>query len=257
MSVELKTDGIHTVCRECSRPVLLPMSNDMGEPVDFAAMSVKGQKMALNFAALVVCRECTDRDERRAQEREGRAAWAERLKLAGVPATFHSLSFDEMIRSGKRAAAVARLEEWASHKDPGGVMLWGSVGAGKTRLAGTAAVIRLKRWPLRWVSVAVLFAQLSAAFSDDERKQALKVLTGSGGLVLDDLDKVALSEGSKGRLFVAIDNRINAGAPLLVTANLSPRELTARFGEAIASRLIGYCQAFEMDGPDRRTRLAA
>ena len=49
---------------------------------------------------------------------------------------------------------------------------------------------------------------------------------------------------------------MTAGAPLLVTTNLGLDALAAKFpepfGDAIVSRLAGYCEAFALQGHDRR-----
>jgi DNA replication protein DnaC len=63
------------------------------------------------------------------------------------------------------------------------------------------------------------------------------------------------------KLQAAIDGRMENGVPLLVTTNLSLRQIAEKYpqpeGEAIASRLFGYCRAFRVDGVDRRMERAA
>jgi hypothetical protein len=81
------------------------------------------------------------------------------------------------------------------------------------------------------------------------------VLTGSGAIVLDDIDKSNPSEHVRNQLFPAIDQRVEAGAPMIVTANSSIGQLGERLGEAIMSRLAGHCTPLELDGPDRRLSL--
>lgn len=80
-------------------------------------------------------------------------------------------------------------------------------------------------------------------------------MIGTEALVLDDLDKARRSEYASEQLLCAIDKRITAGAPLLVTTNLMPSQLADRFpgyGPMIVSRLRGYCETFLVEGPDRR-----
>lgn len=123
-----------------------------------------------------------------------------------------------------------------------------------TRLAATAAFQRLRRHPLTWVSMPILLAQLGAAFSDSARREAISVLTGAGALVLDDLDKVNPSEWARNQVFAAIDKRVQAGTPLLITTNLPPAALGEKFGEPVMSRIVGYCRTLELPGRDQRMR---
>jgi DNA replication protein DnaC len=75
-------------------------------------------------------------------------------------------------------------------------------------------------------------------------------------LVLDDLDKTRPTPVAAEQLFLAIDHRIENRVPLAVTTNLSLAEIATRyeqpFGEAIASRLAGYCARHTITGVDRR-----
>jgi DNA replication protein DnaC len=117
---------------------------------------------------------------------------------------------------------------------------------------------------VRYVSVPDLIIKLGAAFGDKDRAEALRILTGRGALVLDDLDKIKPSTHLLSHLFTAIDNRYQAGAPMFVTANLALTELEAYFAgaeadgerrvaaEAIVSRLTQHCRVGRIDGPDRR-----
>ena len=135
-------------------------------------------------------------------------------------------------------------------------MLVGPVGVGKTWLAAAAAWALLERKAVRWFSVPTLFARIGLAFADEARQDALNVLAGTQALVLDDIDKARATDYAAEQLFCAIDNRVTAGAPLLITTNLELDALAARFpqpyGEAIVSRLAQHCEAFALEGADRR-----
>jgi DNA replication protein DnaC len=75
-------------------------------------------------------------------------------------------------------------------------------------------------------------------------------------LVLDDLDKVRPSDHAREPIYVAVNAWVEAEMPLIVTMNRSLLELADefgdRYGDAIASRLAGYCEEFEVGGRDRR-----
>lgn len=213
------------------------------------------------LAGGVVCTECAAKDERVANERALRDQESRWLAKAGLPEPLRGLQWTDLIKTGKRKVAISAALRWAKapQGDARGLYLWGPAGTGKTHLAATAAWHRLheERYPLRWVSVAVMLTNMEASFSDKERQAALEVLTGDTPLVMDDIDKVNPSESKRAHLFAAIDRRVTAGVPLLVTGNLSPSELETKLGGPIASRLLGYAlgRTFETDGPDRRMTL--
>lgn len=233
---------VRTRCQECRVEIVLAVEEE--EP----------SRLALTYAAAaMLCERCSAAYEAAVKAEETRRDLDKRARASKLPEPLRALTFDQMIATGPRARAIQAAREWA---DAGhGLVLYGPTGVGKTRLAGTAAWQRvLDGKPVTWVSVAVLMAQLGAAFSDPDRRAAIEVLTGTGPLVLDDFDKVNPTEWARTQLFAAIDRRISADAPLLVTTNLKPAALREKFGEAIASRLAG-CKTIELTGPDYRLRL--
>jgi DNA replication protein DnaC len=218
----------------------------------------------MRYLALAICEGCAA-EELAAEERATGARDHQRrvqdskipAALAGV-ATWESLiakgrTPDETLRRGE---AIDAAREWASTEKPArGLLIWGDPGTGKTRLAATAAMQRLQRWPLRWVSVGVLMAELDGAWNDDDRKAALKVVTSAGPAVLDDFDKLNPTGRTVSQLFAALDKREQARVPLIVTTNLPPRKLTEKLGDVIVSRLVGMCRVLAYPGPDHRLEI--
>lgn len=213
-----------------------------------------------------VCELCSARDERQreAEEAAERARAVEarqrrRIVAAGIPSELRGLLWDTLDLKD-REAVVRDARKWAAG-DLRGLMLTGPIGVGKTRIAATAAWEYLNRSRLRWTSMPVLFARLAAGHNDEARQAAVQLLTGTEALVLEDLDKARPTEYGAEQVFAVIDNRITEGSPLLVTTNLSLNELVSKFpdpfGQAIASRLAGYCARHEVTGTDRRHRAAA
>jgi DNA replication protein DnaC len=183
-----------------------------------------------------------------------------RLRASRLPAALRGLAWEDLAHDGRRAA-IDDARTWAEGHITG-LLLEGAVGTGKTRIAATAANHYLHNTGrLRWASAPALVAQLSAGLGTEQRDEALDLVTDTGALVLDDLDKTRPSAYAAEQLFLAIETRITHGAPLIVTTNLALREIASRYeqplGEAIASRLAGYCQRHSIVGSDRRTEESA
>lgn len=230
-------------CRECGKEMKLAIPEGVKE-------GSLGDRFARGMSLL--CDECAVIVERR--EEQGKLD--ERVELlvtnCGIPDEYRGFTWEEMEDGERRKPAIDAAKAWAAGTI-NGLLIGGPVGTGKSRLAATAAWDRLGRAkPLRWVSVARLVTMDKAGFGTDEKKQATKLLTGKAPLVLDDLDKVPVTESVKSILFLAIDNRVTAGVPLLVTTNLPKDQFEGEFGSAIASRLLGYCTTASLVGRDRR-----
>lgn len=217
-----------------------------------------GRIAAMTRSIPLYCDECVARQDAEARERESieageRALTArrERLKKSGLPAKYHGRELADLDHA---EPVLAELREWV---DAGtGLLLTGEIGRGKTTLAGAACWARLEHGPVSWTSAPLLFARLGSGLGSEQRDSALGVLSGKRALVLDDIDKVRPTEYGAEQVFLAIDQRVEHAAPLLVTSNLAPSQLAEKwpepYGPAIASRLVGYCRVVRVEGVDRR-----
>lgn len=193
------------------------------------------------------CEECGDRREAERKRTEASEKHRENLLASGLPAALHNIEFDGF----PQREAVEAARAWSTGR-LAGLCFTGDVGVGKTWLAAAAMWPMLYRRLVRWVDTAQLVASLRASFDDSHRAEALRVVTGSGPAVFDDLDKVHATDFAREALYAAINARVAAGSPLLVTTNEPISGLGEILGKPVMSRLAGYCEVIEMVGPDRR-----
>jgi DNA replication protein DnaC len=195
-----------------------------------------------------------DAADRRRREQRARIELRRRIAVSGMPRELERVELDRL-DTGRCGRAIDCARGWAA-RDVRGLLLTGPFGTGKTTIAAGAMRLVLAERDARWVSIPELFRRLASKLGSEEHEWALKLLTARHALVLDDLDKARPTDYGAEQVFLAIDNAVTRGQQLLVTTNLSLGQLAMKWpapsGEAIASRLAGYCTAIEVAGRDRR-----
>ncbi|MFF8297704.1 ATP-binding protein [Streptomyces globisporus] len=139
------------------------------------------------------------------------------------------------------------------------LLILGSVGIGKTyqgygalrEMAITGAVAE---WTV--VTAADLYARLQPRFGVDSETEFERHAK-APVLFVDDLGAGGkLSEHTENVNFRLINYRYDHQLPTLITSNLLPKELGARMGDRVASRLVEMCHRINMTGDDKRRRAA-
>lgn len=212
----------------------------------------------------LICDSCLEIEERAQAAEEAREAAAlerreleRRVTISAMPDALRRLRFEAL--DGLDGLAVAAARAWSAG-ELAGLVLTGSFGVGKTWLAAAAALERMARGrQVAWRVAPLLMAQLGSGFGSPAHERAMQLLTeGRCALVLDDLDKTRPTAFGAEQIFLAVDHAVTNGRALLVTTNLSPAGLAANwpepFGDAIVSRLLGYCRVVPVPGEDRRLR---
>ncbi|MCA1571239.1 MAG: ATP-binding protein [Chloroflexi bacterium] len=227
------------------------------------AVTIKARQAAGKIP--VYCDPCLEAIEQRQaadiEAEERREATEHRVEHSGIPRRWRAETWEGVVRDDARRSAVEAAQAWSLGEGSRGVLLHGTVGRGKTHIAAVAARQRCEISPVRWINLADLMFELSLPMSDKRRAQAIRSLDpekthSRTALVLDDLDKVRPTDFGVQPVYLAVNGWIEAQQPLLVTMNSDLDKLAddfgERFGEAIASRLAGYCDVHCVGGSDRR-----
>lgn len=184
----------------------------------------------------------------------------ERLRRDGItdPA-YLKYTFDQDDRRNPEVSDVCLkyVQNWDSMKaDNIGILFYGDVGTGKSFLACCIANALLGRL----VSVSVtnfprILNTLQGSF-DDERQKLIDRLQQYSLLVIDDLGVERDTAFSVEQVYNVIDTRARSGKPLIVTTNLSMKDLQSPPSLAhsrIYDRVLEMCPIrLKLTGDSRR-----
>lgn len=157
------------------------------------------------------------------------------------------------------AAARKYAEDFPQHMNDGmGLLFYGGVGTGKTFLAGCIANAVLAR------GYKVKMTNFSAVADEmwhvEDKAAYVADLASYPLLILDDLGVERKSEYMQEMVYKIVNARYVAGAPVIVTTNMTPDELTrtAELGyRRTYDRLIERCLPINVTGKSRRRAAAA
>lgn len=139
-------------------------------------------------------------------------------------------------------------------KDGNGIMFYGSVGTGKTFMAGCIVNALLNKG---YSCLVTSFARITNTLSGmyEGKQQYLDDLVKYDLLVIDDLASERDTEYMNEVVFNIIDMRYKTKRPLIITTNLTRKDLEEPENvgkQRIYSRLLDMCYPVEVDGVDRR-----
>lgn len=162
-------------------------------------------------------------------------------------------------RDAERAYDVMRIfcEKFPATKNIN-VLLLGGVGTGKTYLAACMASELEKRGYGCLFLSAFRFNDLCLKYHtsfDAGRADGLNALLDADLLVIDDLGtESVLRNVTLEYLYTVINERMSAGRHTVITTNLTPEALEARYGERTVSRLFAerVCLTVALNGKDLR-----
>lgn len=236
-----------------------------GEPLErivaekeAAFFKMLGRPMEIGEIFQLTCK--CQRDEIDAKRENDKAAASnkariERLRERGIA--------DELIRSmrfesdkGYNAAVIERAKKYVTRFDEMlsenvGIIFTGGVGTGKTFYAACIANALIEKGNL------VVFTSFSRIIrtSFDEYPAALKAIEQADLVVFDDVGAERDTSFAYERAFEAVDTRIKARKPIIVTTNLFPDDFTNTADvrlKRIYDRLLGACVVILVSGESVR-----
>ncbi len=177
-------------------------------------------------------KEC-DCQRKRREEREA-ADWeqkhreeVERLKRIGFtdPAMREWTFGNDNGKCPQMEKARRYVEQWEQIEDGNhGLILWGSVGTGKSYLAGCIAnALMEKEISVCMTNFALILNDLAASFKD--RNEYISRLCSFPLLILDDFGMERGTEYGLEQVYNVVDSRYRSRKPLIVTTNLTLEEL--------------------------------
>lgn len=149
------------------------------------------------------------------------------------------------------------VEHFRTFREEGkGLLLFGTVGTGKTYLAACVAnALISKGIPCLVTNFARIANEVQGTF--EGKQEYYDNLNAFPLLVIDDLSAERKTEYMQEIVFNVIDSRYRAGLPLIVTTNLTREELMNPADltyQRIFSRLFEMCTPIEVAGKDRRQK---
>lgn len=224
-----------------------------GEPLE-AVIDVPfiGEKKVRCICSCMEAERMTRADRQRREENERR----KRICFKGqklADCTFANSEENENLKIG-----INYVDNWKPFKKEGkGILLYGSVGTGKSHLAACIANALIEEGER---VVMRNFATIAnTLFNTEDKQEYIDSLCGVGLLIIDDLGAERDSKWMHENVFNVIDTRINTGLPLIVTTNLTNEQLGKPQGDwekRIYDRVLGVCHPIEIKGKSmRRKRL--
>lgn len=215
-------------------------------------------------SAIVPCM-CKCETERKAKEREAwetarKEAYKARLRSeAFMDRNMQFWTFETDDGENLRLSELASkyVDKFSEMYELGkGLLLYGPVGTGKTYMAACIANALIDKYRRCLVTNCTRLCNTIMGMYEG-RQEFADSLDSYDLLVLDDLNSERSTEYMDEMVQNIVDARCRANKPLIVTTNLTERELVAPADmkkQRLYSRLYEMCYPFEVKGVDRRKK---
>ena len=192
------------------------------------------------------------------------------FKYAKIPKVFQNDTWNDYELTAENEKAVS-AGKWLEKSHEGkGLLLFGSRGTGKTKLASIVTRSKIKQGHrVLFSSVPDLMQEIRSSFGKENgADELISEIRDVEVLVLDDLGAERTTEWVSEQIFNIVNHRLNKGLQTIITSNYSPEQLILRLspknrngegeddeqGYRIVSRIKDMCYVVNLTGEDRRMK---
>ncbi|MBE6075917.1 MAG: ATP-binding protein [Clostridium lundense] len=163
---------------------------------------------------------------------------------------------DKMYKIGNKYA-----ERFGDMKEKSiGLLLYGEPGNGKTHTAACIANFLIEKMlPVICVNADSLLNRIKETYNKwgkEVEEDVLRGLANADLLIIDDLGTEQDTDWARTKIYNILDSRYRNGLPLIITTNLSLRELENRYEKRTYDRVLEMCTPVFNDGKSIRVEKA-
>lgn len=196
--------------------------------------------------------------EKAARERERQLQEIQRLRIHGFDKSEMqrwTFDTDDQTQPQVRKAMRAYVDGFEDFKESGrGLLLYGSVGTGKTFAAACVANSLIDRGvPVLMTNFARIINRIQESF--DGRQEYIDSFNAFDLIIIDDLAAERQTEFVNEIVYSVIDARYRTGLPMIITTNIPAPDMEREQDLArqrIYSRVLERCHPIRVEGGDRR-----
>lgn len=204
----------------------------------------------------IIC-ECMKEQMQAAKRKEEQEEIERRRKICFAETNMHSWNFKSS--DGKNPQLEEVMQRYVQNftqlkKEGKGLLLYGTVGNGKTYMAACIANALIDDgYKVLMTNFASLTNEIQGMW--EGKQQYINSLNHYALLIIDDLGAERKSEFMQEMVFNIIDSRYRSGLPMIITTNLSIEELKKPkdIGNSrIYDRILERCHPVEVKGNSKR-----
>lgn len=204
----------------------------------------------------IIC-ECMKEEQAALARREEEEEKERKRKVCFAETNMHSWNFRNS--DGKNPQLEEAMKRYVQNftqlkKEGKGLLLYGTVGNGKTYMAACVANALIDEgYKVLMTNFASLTNEIQGMW--DGKQQYINSLNHYSLLIIDDLGAERKSEFMQEMVFNIIDSRYRSGLPMIITTNLSIDELKKPkdIGNSrIYDRILERCHPIEVKGISKR-----